>query len=169
MRRGGPSILFALWLELPNAQAQSSVRSCPIAAMAAPIRYERLHQIPIAADPDDVSHKIVTPGGMALDAPKMIAATDVLTVVARDSNTLCFTLRTFARDRDTCELTGVARRHSAGAYLFDDESALVRFTFTGEDQVRVEPHGTAHRSRCKSSGKIDGAIYSLNPKPPDIR
>ncbi len=153
----------ALCVVLAGASAQDSSvdSSCPIATLQAPVRYSRLHQIPTVAPRDDISHKIVTPGGMVLDAPKMVAATDVLTIVARDSDTLCFGLLTFARERHTCEITGVARKESEGTYLFHDDAAVVRFTFDGEDQVSVEPVGTGYQSRCKPSGKIDTAIYTL--------
>ena len=108
---------------------------------------------------------MVTPGGMVLDAPKMVAATDVLTLVARTPNALCFSLRTFARDRHTCELRGLARKESGRAYLFSDNGAVVRFTFIAENQVRVEPVGNGYRSRCEPAGKIERAIYTLSEEP----
>ena len=98
---------------------------------------------------------------MVLQTPKMVAATDVLTVVARDPDAMCFRLLTFARERHRCELTGVARRHSESEYLFRNASVVVRFTFIDEQQVNVEPVGTGYRSQCEPSGKIERATYTL--------
>jgi hypothetical protein len=155
--------LIALCSTLASANAQDLAphASCPLEILAAPIRFTRLHQIPTVAPRDDISHKMVTPGGMVLDTPKMVAATDVLTLVAREPNALCFSLRTFARDRHTCELRGLARKESGSTYLFSDNTAIVRLTFIAEDQVRVEPVGTGYRTRCEPSGKIEPAIYRL--------
>lgn len=133
--------------------------SCPIPAGTSQLRYSRPHQIPTVAERDDPSHTIVTPGGMVLSAPKMVLATDVLTVTARDSDVLCFHLLTPARERHRCEVQGVARKEAENAYLFSDDGVSVRFTFTPEDQVIVEPLGTGYRSRCEPSGKIERAIY----------
>lgn len=163
MRYGGYLAFLPLYLVLASASAQDPPlgSSCPITATASPVRYSRLHQIPTVASRDDVSHKIVTPGGMVLDTPKMVAATDVLTIVARDPDAMCFRLLTFARDRHRCEVTGVARRHSEGAYLFRNDNIVVRFTFIDEHQVNVEPVGTGYRSRCEPSGEIERAIYHV--------
>lgn len=97
---------------------------------------------------------------MILDTPKMVAATDVLTIVARDPETLCFELLTFARERHKCELSGVARKESDSAYLYRDGDASVRFTFLDQDRVSVEPVGAGYRTRCEQSGKIERAIYT---------
>lgn len=151
-------------LSLTSAYAQAPIpgSSCPIAAMTAPARYTRLHQIPTVAPPDDISHKVVTPGGMVLDTPKMVAATDVLTIVARDPDVVCFSLLTFARDRHKCELTGVARKASASTYVFHADEAALRLTFVGKDRVDVEPIGTGYRARCERSGEIERASYRLS-------
>jgi hypothetical protein len=155
--------LIALCSTLATAHAQDLAPdpSCPLATKTPIVRYSRLHQIPTVARPDDITHKVVTPGGMVLDTPKMVAATDVLTVLAREPNALCFSLHTFARDRHTCELKGLARKETDTTYLFNVDTAVVRFTFITEDQVRVEPDGTGYRSRCEPSGKIEPAIYTL--------
>src|SRR5688572_22970427 len=145
-----------------SAQDIASGAACPLAVLESPVQYSRLHQIPTAAAPDDITHKMVTPGGMILDAPKMVAATDVLTVLAQEPNAVCFSLRTFARDRHTCELEGLARKEAGTTYLFSDDSAVVRLTFIAEDQVRVEPVGTGYRRRCEQSGKIEAAIYTVS-------
>jgi hypothetical protein len=144
-----------------SAQDIAPGAACPLAVLASPVQYSRLHQIPTTAAPDDITHKMVTPGGMILDAPKMVAATDVLTLLAKEPNAVCFKLRTFARDRHTCELGGLARKESGTTYLFSDDTAVVRLTFITEDQVGVEPFGTGYRSRCEPSGKIEAAIYTL--------
>ena len=160
MKRIGIVVSVALFgLVLASAGAGES---CPIPAMAVPIRYTRLHQIPTVAPRDEISHKIVTPGGMLLDTPKLVAATDVLAVVARDHDTLCFRLLTFARERHKCELTGVARKESDSAYLFHEDSTVVRFTFLGEHQVTVEAVGDGYLGRCERFGKIERAIYTSN-------
>jgi hypothetical protein len=165
--------LMALCSTFASAQAQGLAPevSCPIAMNTPIVRFSRLHQIPTAARPDDITHKVVTPGGMILDTPKMVAATDVLTLVAREANALCFELRTFARDRHTCELEGLARKEEGTTYLFSDDGAVVRLTFMTEDQVRVEPVGTGYRTRCEPSGKIETATYTLSDdsdSPPDL-
>src|SRR5687768_9935646 len=150
-----------------SAQDIASGAACPLAVLASPVQFSRLHQIPTAASPDDITHKMVTPGGMILDAPKMVAATDVLTLLANEPNAVCFSLRTFARDRHTCEVGGVARKEEGTKYLLSDDTAAVRLTFIAEDRVRVEPVGSGYRSRCEPSGKIETAIYTLS-KDPDL-
>ncbi len=149
-------------LATESTRAEVVEGSCPKSESSSPTRYTRLHQIPTVAPRDDVTHKVVTPGGMILDTPKMVAATDVLTVLARDSNVLCFSLLTFGRDRHTCELAGVAFRESEGAYLYRQDDAAVRFTFSGDDQVNVDPIGTSYRRRCEPSGKIEPATYKID-------
>jgi hypothetical protein len=145
-----------------SAQDLASGAACPLAVLASPVQYSRLHQIPTTAAPDDITHKMVTPGGMILDAPKMVAATDVLTLLAKEQHALCFRLRTFARDRHTCELGGLARKEEGTTYLFSDDTAVLRLTFIAEDQVRLEPVGAGYRNRCEPSGKIEAAIYTLS-------
>jgi hypothetical protein len=154
---------IALCLVWASAGAQDSTLggSCPISAEASPVRYSRLHQIPTVASRGDISHTIVTPGGMVLHTPKMIAATDVLTILARDPDSLCFHLLTFARERHKCELAGTARRLSEGSYLFSNDTLSVRFTFVGEQQINVEPAGTGYRSRCEPFGKLEQATYDI--------
>ncbi len=155
-----------------SAQDIASGAACPLAVLASPVRFSRLHQIPTVPAPDDITHKMVTPGGMILDTPRMVAATDVLTLLAKEPNAVCFKLRTFARDRDTCELRGLARKETGTTYVFSDDTAVVRLTFIAEDQVRVEPVGTGYRSRCEPSGKIEAAIYTLSKEsdsPPEAK
>nr|WP_298723518.1 hypothetical protein [uncultured Steroidobacter sp.] len=135
--------------------------SCPISSTASPVAYGRLHQIPTVAREDDVSHTIVTPGGMVLRSPEMVAATDVLTVAARDPDAMCFHLITLAKDWHKCDIAGVARKDAENSYLFTEGSVAVRFHFTSEEQVEVAPLGTAYRSRCEPSGSIERATYTL--------
>lgn len=164
MRLAGELALLVIGFALasPLVQAQVLGRACPISALTMPARYTRPHQIPTVAPPDDVSHKVVTPGGMVLSTPKMVAAADVLTIVARDPDVVCFSLLTFARDRHRCELTGVALQASDGSYVFREDEVALRLTFVGEDKANVEPIGTGYRDRCEPSGKIERAIYELN-------
>jgi hypothetical protein len=167
MRYAGLLAVLVLCLAVASANPQEPLAgspSCPISTVAAPSRYDRLHQIPTVAARDDISHRMVTPGGMMLDLPKMVAATDVLTIVARDEGAMCFGLLTFSRDRHRCELTGVARSVSDDTFLFREGDVAVRFTFLGDDQVRVEPIGTEYRNQCESLGKIEPAIYTLSSK-----
>lgn len=163
MRDAGKLASVPLYLVLASASAQNPARdnSCPISATPSPARFSRLHQVPTTAARDDVTHTIVTPGGMVLKTPKMVAATDVLTITARDPDAMCFRLLTFARDRHTCKLTGVAPRHSEGVYLFRSDNVVVRFTFIDEHHVNVEPVGTGYRSRCEPSGEIEPATYTF--------
>lgn len=135
---------------------------CPIPPSEPPLSYSRLHQIPTTAPDHDVSHTIVTPGGMVLHSPNMVAATDVLTVVARDPDAMCFHLITLAKEWRRCEIEGVASKESQGSYLFRDDSIAIRLTFIGDDQVKVVPIGTTYRSRCEASGSIESATYTLN-------
>ena len=160
-----PAVLTA-FLCPASANAQEPVAgdsSCPISTLAAPVRYERLHQVPTRPAHDDVSHKMVTPGGMVLDTPRMVAVMDVLTIAARDHTAVCFSLLTFARERRKCEFTGIARNEVGDAFLFGDGDVVVRFTFIGDDQVRVAPIGDGYRKRCESSGEIQPAIYTRKP------
>jgi len=174
MRHAREFAFIALYSTLASARAQDLApeASCPLALKTPAVRYSRLHQIPTTARPDDISHKVVTPGGMVLDTPKMVAATDVLTLLAHEPSALCFSLQTFARDRHTCQLRGLARKESGTTYLFSDNTAVVRLTFITEDQVGVEPVGTGYRSRCEPSGKIEAAIYTLTKEsdsPPEAK
>ncbi|WP_116812989.1 hypothetical protein [Steroidobacter cummioxidans] len=155
----GKALTFLMFYLVPASAAPPD--SCPISATASPVSYGRLHQIPTVAPNNDVSHTVITPGGMILHTPEMVAATDVLTVVARDQDALCFHLLTLAKDWHKCDIQGVASKESANSYLFADGSAAVRFTFIGEDQVDVAPIGTAYRSRCEPSGSIQRATYTL--------
>jgi hypothetical protein len=102
---------------------------------------------------------------MVLSTPNMVAATDVLTIAARDTSVMCFHLRTFARERQTCEIEGVARKESESAYLFREDQISVRFTFIAEDRVTVEPVGIGYRDRCEPYGKIERAIYTSSVQP----
>ncbi|WP_218042863.1 hypothetical protein [Steroidobacter gossypii] len=97
---------------------------------------------------------------MVLSSPKMVAATDVLTIAARDTNLMCFHLLTFARERHRCEIQGIARKEKDGAYVFRENLVVLRFEFVAEDQVSVEPLGNGYRARCEPSGKIERAIYT---------
>jgi hypothetical protein len=144
-----------------NAQHAQADTSCPISAAASPASYSRLHQIPTTAAHNDVSHTVVTPGGMVLHTPDMVAATDVLTVTARDPEAMCFHLLTFAKERRKCEIVGVAKKETESSYLFNDGNAAVRFTFMDADEVEVAPIGTAYRSQCEPSGSIERATYIL--------
>ena len=137
--------------------------TCPIPALQAQVRYERLHQIPINPAHDDITHKVVTPGGMVLDTPKMVAVRDVLTIAARDHTAVCFNLLTYARDRHMCKVSGVGRSESGDAYVFREDEMVVRLTFLDSDQVRVEPVGTEVRKQCEGSGKIERAVYKRRP------
>lgn len=154
------SALLALGLASAGAREVGTNGSCPLPALAEPVRFSRPHQIATVAPRDDVSHKVVTPGGMVLDTPKWVAATDVLTLFARDQEVMCFDLLTFARERNRCQFAGVARSTSDGAYAFRENSAVVRFTFTSETEVSIEAVGEGYRSRCEPSGKIERAIYT---------
>lgn len=165
--QGYPSVALAvaavgLALVCHDTRAQTLDGACPISQSRSPRQYTRLHQIPTTPRPDDVSHKVVTPGGMVLETPKMVGATDVLTVRARDSNVLCFSLLTVGRDRHTCKLAGIALVESDGAYLFREDDVAVRFAFSGADQVIVEPLGMGYRRRCEPSGKIERATYEVD-------
>ncbi len=144
-----------------SADADPPDTSCPIPSAASPASYSRLHQIPTVARDNDVSHTVVTPGGMVLHTPEMVAATDVLTVLAHDPTAMCFHLLTLGKDRNKCEIEGVARPESPSSYLFDDGGTSVRFTFTSEDRVEVTPIGTGYRNRCERSGSIQRAVYTL--------
>lgn len=119
--------------------------------------YYRLHQIPTKGDH---TLPMVTPGGMILEHPKMVAATDVLTIVKRDASALCFRLVTFWKNRHQCQLAGVARLKSAPTFVFSEGGAVVRFTILNDDEIKVEPHGDGYRSRCESLGVIQPATYS---------
>jgi hypothetical protein len=160
------SALAFLTLLLVPASASAQVAphdsSCPLPTPALPVNYSRLHQIPTTASNDDVSHTIVTPGGMLLHSPNMIAARDVLAVIARDPDAMCFHLLTLGKERHTCELGGIARKESQGSYLFSDAGVAIRFTFIAEDQVNVAPIGTTYRSACEPLGSVEQAIYTLN-------
>jgi hypothetical protein len=166
MRNARLPVVFAVCCYVATANTQEPTvgsSRCPISPLVTPVRYERLHQISTTPAPDDVTHKIVTPGGMVMDTPKMVAATDVLTVVARDQAVLCFGLLTFARERHKCEFSGVARIEVGGTFLFREEDVVVRFTFLDGDQVRVQPVGANYRSQCESAAQIQPAIYTRSP------
>lgn len=163
----GKGLAFVVVCLVPaSASTQDAApdTSCPISVAASPVSYGHLHQIPTVARNDDVSHTVVTPGGMVLHTPEMVAATDVLTVLARGPDAMCFHLLTLAKEWHKCDIQGVARPESQDSYLFDDGSATVRFTFIAEDQVDVMPIGTAYRSRCEPFGSIKQATYTLSER-----
>ena len=148
------------------AQADESPASkvqCPLAPLAVPERYERPHQIPTKPAPDDPIHKMVTPGGMILETPRMIAATDSLTITGRNATTLCFEVVTFSRNRSRCELSGMASSEGRGTYVFRQDEVALRLVPLAPDQIRVEPIGDGYRKHCESFGRIDAAIYTLRP------
>lgn len=138
----------------------NGARGCPITATA-PALYTRLHQIPTTPDPGDPQHKIITPGGMVLETPKMVAAEDMLQVAARDAGTMCFTLITFARDWHRCELSGVAVSASEHEYVFREESAILHFRLTNDGAIDVAPEGDGYRSHCEPRGRIDPAQFTI--------
>jgi hypothetical protein len=166
MKYAGALASLALFLVHADASAQDSALAsfCLQSTAAAPVRFSRLHQVPTVAPRDDVSHKVVTPGGMVLDTPKLVAATDVLSVIQCDRDTMSFHLLTFSRERQRCELTGIARKEPGGAYLFRDDGVVVRFTFVAADRLNVEPVGSSYRQRCEPLGRIERATYTSSPQ-----
>jgi hypothetical protein len=155
-------LALLLWVAVVYAaradESSASSAQCPLALLADPIRYERLHQIPTKAAPDDPTHKIVTPGGMILETPRMVAATDTLTIIARDSSALCFELITFSRNRSRCHMSGVARAEELGT--FQEHELSLRMVLLTPEQIRVEPLADAYRKHCEKSGRVDSAIYT---------
>lgn len=145
-----------------HAQEPGSTSNCTASRLSSPERYERLHQIPTTAAHEDVTHKVITPGGMVLSTPNMVAATDVLTIVARDESALCFELLTLGRERDECAISGQARSEGRGTFVFRERDTAVRFTFSNDDQVSVEPIGNGYREHCESAGEIQSAMYKRN-------
>jgi DNA-binding transcriptional MerR regulator len=134
--------------------------ACPLPRYAEPMEFMRAHQIPTRPAPDDPTHKMVTPGGMVLETPKMVAAVDVLRVEARDASTMCFSLTTVGRDHQRCEIAGVAHISSDSAtYVFREHDVQVRFRFQDEGEVRVEPEGEGYRSQCEPRGGIEPGVY----------
>jgi hypothetical protein len=133
---------------------------CPIPHSAEPIVFVRRHQIPTRPAHDDPAHKVITPGGMILQTPKMVAAADVLRVEARDQSVMCFELITVARDHHRCEIAGVAQFYSDGAYLFRERNVEVRFTFQSDGGVKIEPVGEGDRARCAPLGQIVAGVYT---------
>lgn len=143
-----------------DAGQPAGARNCPIPATA-PALYTRLHQIPTTPDPGDPQHTVITPGGMVLETPKMVAAEDMLQVAARDADTLCFTLITFARDWHTCQLSGVAVSASEHEYVFREASAVLHFRLSNDGAIDVTPEGEGYRSHCEPRGRIDPAQFTI--------
>ena len=135
--------------EVPVASSE-----CPLAHTAPPVRYERVHQIPTEPAPDDPAGKMITPGGMILETPRMVEATDRLTITARDASALCFELLTLSRDRSRCEIRGTARLERQGSYVFRDGEASLRLLLRAPDEIRVEPRSQGIRKFCEPSGRI---------------
>jgi len=165
---GKPTYLFApalLWGAAVHAAAADtppgSNSQCPLEPLATPERYERPHQIPTKPAPDDPAHKMVTPGGMVLELPKMVAATDTLTMSGRDASTFCFELVTFSRNRSRCEIRGVARDDGQGILVFREGDAMLRLEPLSRDEIKIEPVGDGYRRYCESGGRIDAAVYTL--------
>jgi hypothetical protein len=163
--------VVALWVApFQGGQAdEPSVSSaqCTLTPLASPVRYERLHQIPTDPEPDDPTHKMVTPGGMILETPHMRAATDSVTIVARDSTALCFELVTFWRNHSRCEIRGMARSAGREDYVFREDEVALRLLPLAPDRIRVEPMGEGYRKRCEPSGRVEAAIYTLRPNAPE--
>jgi hypothetical protein len=136
---------------------------CPISHADAPAEtYERLHQIPTR---DRRRLPMVTPGGMILESPKMVAATDVLTITARDETTICYRLVTFARDRARCTAAGAAQRESDSASAYLDQRAGVRLVVLDSERISVEPLEQRTRASCEPNGGIEAAVYSRVDEP----
>lgn len=140
--------------------AQPEPVICPIPRSAEPLEFLRPHQIPTRPAHDDPTHKVVTPGGMILDTPKMVAAVDVLRVEARDASVMCFALTTAARDRHRCEIAGVAQLSSNSTYVFREQELELRFRFQSDGAVKVEPVGEGYKRRCEPQGHIAAAVYT---------
>jgi hypothetical protein len=102
---------------------------------------------------------MITPGGIILETPKMVAAADVLRVEARDASAMCFALITYARDRQRCEIAGVAQHSTNSTYVFREHDVEVRFTFQSAGAVKIEPLGEGYKSRCAPLGMIESAVY----------
>lgn len=107
---------------------------------------------------------MVTPGGMILEQPKMVAATDVLTLIQLDDATLCVDLVTFARERHECRVQGIAARETGGTYvptyILRRDDPLLRLTFLDADTIQVEPVGTDYHAFCERRGRIDAAAFA---------
>lgn len=116
---------------------------------------------------------MVTPGGMVLAQPRMVAATDVLELAPRGhavagkcagtqdfcEDALCVELRTIGRNRHECRVGGVARLRADGTYVLGNGATLLRLTLMGAGTIWVEPVGTAYLRFCESYGRIDSARY----------
>jgi hypothetical protein len=142
-----------------NSRHAASVILLCYAGIAAAEEYHRLHQIP-TRNRDPYGVPMVTPGGMILELPKMVAATDVLTIVNRDDSGLTFELTTVGRDRDQCTIEGLAPPESEGVYVFSENEVILRLTVLGVDRIRIEPVGKGYRSQCDALGTIDSATYT---------
>ncbi len=129
------------------------------AGSAAAEEFHRLHQIP-TKNRDPYGVPMVTPGGMILELPKMVAATDVLTIVNRDDSGLSFELTTFGRDRHQCTIKGLARPKSESVYVFSENGVILRLEMQGVDRIRIEPVGEGYRSHCDALGTIEAATYT---------
>jgi hypothetical protein len=103
---------------------------------------------------------MITPGGMILETPQMIAARDSLTIVASSSSALCFEVVTFSRNRDRCEISGSAVIEAPNDYVFREGEVALRLVQLGSGEIRVQPIGAGYRKRCAASGRIDDAIYT---------
>ena len=157
--------LCAAGLHTAKADESLSGVQCPLAPVTMPERYERPHQIPTEPAPDDPTHRMVTPGGMILQTPRMVEATDRLTITGRDSTALCFELETFWRNRTRCVIRGIARAEGLRSYVFRDDKVLLRIVPLAPEQSRVEPIGEGYAQRCTSTGLVDAATYTLRPSP----
>lgn len=155
-----PAVCIVSGVAAQDTAGASGARSCPITATA-PALYTRAHQIPTTPEPDDPQHRIITPGGMILETPKMVAAEDRLQVAARNAEAMCFTLITFARDWHRCELSGVATSTSGREYVFREDDAIVHFRLSNDDAIDVTPEGDGYRSHCERRGRIDPARFTI--------
>lgn len=143
---------------ISSRRAASVILLC-YAGIVAAEEYHRLHQIPVK-NRDPYGVPMVTPGGMVLELPKMVAATDVLAIVNRDDSGLTFELTTFGRDRHRCIIEGRASPESEGVYVFSEDEVILRLTVLSGDRIRVEPVGAGYRSQCDALGTVDAAIYT---------
>lgn len=128
------------------------------AGLAGAARYERDHQVPVY---ERGTIPMVTPGGMVFEQPRMVLATDSISITEPAEGALCVELLTIGRNRAECRIVGIARLQEDGQYLLGPEgSAIVRLQHLSQSEFRIEPIGRAYEQFCEPGGRIQPAVYS---------
>lgn len=141
----GVALFASLMVSTPTTAEPPDIEelSCPLSKSQPYSEFRRSHEVPTVStgkwQPETVE--------------------DILTIVGREENLLCFHLVTYAMNYHTCGVMGVAAGDGHNTYLLSDGPYVIRLLMLDNDHVRVEPVGEGYRENCGTSGVIEPAVY----------